>query len=1127
MMLILVLACGNNVGAVPVPDFSGTPTAGPASLPVDFTDESTGDPAGWAWYFGEETCAGTWTQMTGAAGWSARNGHAVVTLPDGSVVLTGGVDSPWGWRNDAWRSTDQGTTWTQMTAAGGWPTRYFHVGCVLADGSIVIAGGWGDGSPGRNLNDVWRSTDQGATWTQMTAAAGWTARHALCAVALADGSMVIAGGQGAGEMYGDVWRSTDQGATWTQMTAAAWPGRIHASCVALPGGRILVMGGIADDGQGKNEIWASDDQGATWAELVTQNPWTARSAHAATVLPDGSIVVMGGTVQVGGSRINDVWRSRDDGVSWTRDRASAEWDMRYRHAATVLHDGSILLIGGDSGMGWRYNDVWRLPTAGSNLQSPSHTYTAEGSFQVSLQAYDATGKAAIRKADYITVTGVVHVIAVSADPPEGGTVSGGGNFAPDDEVTVLATANPGYIFVNWTESGAPVSTNASYTFTATASRTLVANFALAPHTVVFRTDGTEGATVNGAATVTQLVLDGEDCAGVLAAAPDGYDFLGWTGGYVGPENPLTVTNVTADLTITANFAMQQVAVGSIFEVDAANLDGLPPPGRFLLQPKAYALHDLNGKVGSKASVKVLDKVDKVNGTETVRCEWTKRLRLYDVKAFKAAEKGGIGAAEWITPTTMRDLPMELHVVSKEAVPPDQDIQPLALAVPVIDDVRIGEPDAKGNPTIMIVGKWFGAKKPKVWREYTVPGKAEGAVVIKRQGLKVVKPTVDNTEYRDSKGKPACMDPATGESKVIVLAPSKDPKGVPNGTIVLDNGVGLAAGPDLSVGVAWTIGTGSNGGAVIFGTSNGGLSWQVQVPGTAYPGHNGNDISAVDELTAWAALSNIGVDGGIILHTADGGITWTPQDLPEAVPSGIKGIKGVSRDEAWAVGLAGPVLHTLDGGETWTVVPTDGITIVQVNRMDVLGDDIWIADVGNGEEGMIHSSDGGATWRREFLPEVDHGHGPMTVSIVDADTAWSSVNMQGDLYRTTNGGDTWLVAADRVSGPNDIDDVCAIAADQAWAVQNISGSSAGHVMFVTLAAADPVTESWSFPDYVYEGVAAVDRRTAWVAGFRTVGASAELPMGSVRRTVNGNDWSQLPMPDPDAQLWKISVVGARR
>ena len=40
-----------------------------------------------------------------------------------------------------------------------------------------------------------------------------------------------------------------------------------------------------------------------------------------------------------------------------------------------------------------------------------------------------------------------------------------------------------------------------------------------------------------------------------------------------------------------------------------------------------------------------------------------------------------------------------------------------------------------------------------------------------------------------------MDPVTGASKVIVVIPTKEPKGVRNGVIVIENGVGLAAGAD--------------------------------------------------------------------------------------------------------------------------------------------------------------------------------------------------------------------------------------------------------------------------------------------------------------------------------------------
>ena len=69
-----------------------------------------------------------------------------------------------------------------------------------------------------------------------------------------------------------------------------------------------------------------------------------------------------------------------------------------------------------------------------------------------------------------------YTIAVSANPTEGGTVSGGGTYQQDQSVTVTATAKTGYTFVNWTENGTVVSSNASYTFAANKNHTLLANF---------------------------------------------------------------------------------------------------------------------------------------------------------------------------------------------------------------------------------------------------------------------------------------------------------------------------------------------------------------------------------------------------------------------------------------------------------------------------------------------------------------------------------------------------------------------------------------------------------------------------------------------------------------------------
>src|SRR5207249_9143671 len=69
-----------------------------------------------------------------------------------------------------------------------------------------------------------------------------------------------------------------------------------------------------------------------------------------------------------------------------------------------------------------------------------------------------------------------YSIAMSSSPSGAGTTSGGGTVNCGSSVTVVASANAGYAFANWTENGTSVSTSASYTFSANSSRTLAANF---------------------------------------------------------------------------------------------------------------------------------------------------------------------------------------------------------------------------------------------------------------------------------------------------------------------------------------------------------------------------------------------------------------------------------------------------------------------------------------------------------------------------------------------------------------------------------------------------------------------------------------------------------------------------
>ena len=73
-----------------------------------------------------------------------------------------------------------------------------------------------------------------------------------------------------------------------------------------------------------------------------------------------------------------------------------------------------------------------------------------------------------------------YTISVSANPSNGGTVTGGGSFEYGQPCTLTATPNPSFTFVKWTKGDTTVSTSPTYTFTVNESAEYVAEFAGTP-----------------------------------------------------------------------------------------------------------------------------------------------------------------------------------------------------------------------------------------------------------------------------------------------------------------------------------------------------------------------------------------------------------------------------------------------------------------------------------------------------------------------------------------------------------------------------------------------------------------------------------------------------------------------
>ena len=146
---------------------------------------------------------------------------------------------------------------------------------------------------------------------------------------------------------------------------------------------------------------------------------------------------------------------------------------------------------------------------------------------------------------------ISYQVTASANPSDGGLVSGAGMHDIGSICTLTATANEGYAFMYWTEDGEVVSTQAEYSFCVRKDRVLVAHFATSYYIGVM-VDPEEGGTVSGAGEYTY----GSTCT-LTASTNEGYDFIcwRWANGNVVTTAPTCSFTVTEATTLTAVFAV--------------------------------------------------------------------------------------------------------------------------------------------------------------------------------------------------------------------------------------------------------------------------------------------------------------------------------------------------------------------------------------------------------------------------------------------------------------------------------------------------------------------------------------------------------------------------------------------
>jgi len=152
----------------------------------------------------------------------------------------------------------------------------------------------------------------------------------------------------------------------------------------------------------------------------------------------------------------------------------------------------------------------------------------------------------------VTATFAINALTLAYAAGANGTLTGTSSQIVNylaSGTAVTAVPSPGYHFVQWSD-GSTVNPRTDTSVTANVSVT--ATFAINTFTISFQAgpNGTVGAPTS------QVVNYGGNTTLIAALPSSGYTFLNWTGtnGFVmTTTNPVNVTNVTSDMTVTANF----------------------------------------------------------------------------------------------------------------------------------------------------------------------------------------------------------------------------------------------------------------------------------------------------------------------------------------------------------------------------------------------------------------------------------------------------------------------------------------------------------------------------------------------------------------------------------------------